>query len=93
MSLFDIHALIYRLKMSPALQQRFREAPWDVLVEFELTPGEGDALAAGDIQALWRLGVHPMLLLPFSRMVGLSADSYRQLLTLLSGTRTLTSDC
>jgi hypothetical protein len=53
--------------------------------QFELTDGERQALATLDIDALYDLGVHPLLLKPFTVINGISQDHYLAALNPESG--------
>jgi hypothetical protein len=48
--------------------------------KYDLSEEERKAFEAPDIAALYRLGLHPVLLNGFCRASGLSRDSYRQVL-------------
>jgi hypothetical protein len=91
MSLFDIQALIFRLKHDRQAQERFKIAPDSILAEFELMPEEEVALRSADLATLWQMGVHPLLLLPYSRAVGISPENYHKALAPLVGTRNFRS--
>jgi hypothetical protein len=45
-----------------------------------LTDGERTAVATRDVGELWLLGVHPVLLNSWCRLIGLRRDQYRALL-------------
>ena len=47
---------------------------------YELSDRERAALDAGDIAAFHVIGVHPVLLNAWCRSIGLTRDSYRELL-------------
>jgi len=91
MSLYEMQRLIHKLNVDPTLVDRFRAAPADVLAEYTLDDAERTALAEGDVPALWRRGVHPLLMLPYARARRIPMpDMYRQLQP-LSGVRKLVS--
>lgn len=46
---------------------------------YELTAAEQGALVAGDVDALYRLGVHPVLINGFCRAKGYKRSDYRPL--------------
>jgi hypothetical protein len=47
---------------------------------YDLTEDERRAIEQRDITALYRLGLHPVLLNAFARMAGFGRDDYRKLL-------------
>ena len=47
--------------------------------------------AAGDLAALYKMGVHPLLLAPYSRFMAIPRPKYQSALDPLRGLRTLRS--
>jgi len=91
MSLYEVQRLIHRLNIDPAAVERFRTAPAALLQEYALDDAERAALLAGDVPALWRMGVHPLLLLHYARARRIPMpEVYRQLRP-LAGERRLVS--
>ena len=68
MSLYEMQRLIHDLNVQPALVERFRAAPDVVLDEYALDEAERAALRDGDLAALWRLGLHPLMMLHYARL-------------------------
>ena len=66
MSLYALQKLIREINRNPGVRTRFFEAPEALLAEHELTEEESAALAARDYRRLYALGVHGLLLRPFS---------------------------
>ena len=91
MSLYGLQKAMYLLKKDKGLQQSFRQDAAAALAGQEITPAELAALAGGDLQALYRMGVHPLLLAPYSRMMGIPRPKYQELLTPLKGVQRLRS--
>ena len=91
MSLYEVQRLIHRLNVDPALVDRFRAAPADVLAEYALEDEERKALADGDMAALWRIGVHPLLMLHFVRARQVPMPEMYSQIKPLAGQRTLAS--
>jgi hypothetical protein len=77
MSLYQVQSLIYqRLK-------RFGAGTDDGVVHldgYELSDDERQALKSDDVGALYRMGVHPVLINAYCRCLGILRDDYRRLL-------------
>jgi hypothetical protein len=67
MSLYEMQRLIHTLNVNPTVTARFREDAAAVMADYDLDDAERVALAAGDMASLWRLGVHPLLMLHYCR--------------------------
>jgi len=91
MSLLGIHSFIYRLKNDSAIRSAFQRRDKDAFGGFDLTDDEKAALRSGDVATLYRLGVHPLLLAPYSRYAGLARSKYQATLAPLKGLRQLHS--
>jgi hypothetical protein len=91
MSLYEVERLIHRLNVEPALVARYRETPEAVLDEYTLDDAERAALKDGDAAALWRLGVHPLLMLHYTRVQRIPMPQMYEQIRPLAGQRKLTS--
>jgi Aromatic-ring-opening dioxygenase LigAB, LigA subunit len=91
MSLLGISSFIYRLKNDETVRTAFESRSDAAFEGFELTQDEKTALRDGDVVALYRLGVHPLLLAPFSRYAGIPRPKYQAALAPLKGLRQLRS--
>jgi Aromatic-ring-opening dioxygenase LigAB, LigA subunit len=91
MSLLGVHSFIFRLKSDPATQEAFEQRSAAVFEKFDLAPHEIAALLNGDVVTLYRLGVHPLLLAPYSRYAGVPRPKYKSALAPLKGLRRLRS--
>ncbi len=91
MSLYEVERLIHKLNVDPALLARYRETPTAVLDEYTLDEAERTALATGDAAALWRLGVHPLLMLHYTRAQRIPMPEMYQQIKPLAGERRLLS--
>jgi hypothetical protein len=91
MSLYGMQKFMYLLKKDKSLQSRFKEDAQAALGTFPLTQEERNALATGDLAGLYRMGVHPLLLAPYSRFMAIPRPQYQALLDPLRGLRTLRS--
>ena len=91
MSLLAVQQLMFDLK-----RDKSRAALWlsdadQVQQDYVLTPEEASALKTGDLPALYRMGVHPLLLAPFSRMARIPRPQYQADLNPLKGERPMVS--
>jgi hypothetical protein len=91
MALYDLEHYLYRLKLDAALQADFMSRRNEHLAAQTLDDDARAALAGGDLEQLWRMGVHPMLMAPLGRLFGLAPDEYRRRLRPLAGVRPLRS--
>jgi Aromatic-ring-opening dioxygenase LigAB, LigA subunit len=66
MSLYALQKLIRDVNRLPVTREAFMRDAAGVAVQYELTEAERAALLARDWAALYRLGVHGLLLRPFS---------------------------
>jgi len=78
---------MFRLKNDAGIQALFKERAPDVFAGFDLTDDEMRAMREGDVAWLYRIGVHPLLLVPFSRYAGIPRPSYLEKLAPLRGSR------
>ncbi|WP_338616317.1 hypothetical protein [Pigmentiphaga sp. CHJ604] len=92
MSLFAVQRLIFDLKHDKGRAALLKSDPQAALRDADLTDAERSALAHGDLASLYLMGVHPLLLAPYSRMVGISRADYQHALAPLKGARTFCSD-
>ena len=91
MSLYGMQKFMFVLKKDKTLQAKFKEDAKAALGAFPLSPPEKDALAAGDLAALYTMGVHPLLLAPYSRFMAIPRPKYQTALDPLRGLRVLRS--
>jgi len=91
MALYDLEHYLFRLKNDPALQQALAANPQEHLEAQELNENAKRAILGKDVVALWHMGVHPLLLVPLSRFLGISPPEYRERLKPFAGSRTFRS--
>lgn len=91
MSLFEVERFIFQLKQDPALQAGLHDGDGRLLDDFALSGRESAALRDGAIETLYAMGVHPLLLAPYSRYVGIGAADYHRRLAVLAGSRVFSS--
>jgi uncharacterized protein YjiS (DUF1127 family) len=76
MSQYQLQKLCRAVNSDPAARERFQTEQDAFVGEFDLTAAERKALADMDIDALYDLGVHPLLLRPFTIIAGVSQEDY-----------------
>jgi hypothetical protein len=89
--LYDLEHYLYRLKNDPGLQQQLASDPVAHLDAQPLNDAVRKAILAKDVVALWQMGVHPLLLVPLSRFLGMPPPEYRERLKPFAGTRAFRS--
>ncbi len=91
MSLFEVERFIFELKHDEKLQSGLRDKDERTLDPFDLQIPERHALMSGAVEDLYRLGVHPLLIAPYSRYAGIAPADYHRRLAALEGTRVFSS--
>ncbi|MEJ0051856.1 MAG: hypothetical protein WDN02_11735 [Methylovirgula sp.] len=76
MSIYALQKTIREINRNHEMRERFMATPQDALADFDLTSEERDALIARDYRALYRIGVHGLILRPFSIINGVSEADY-----------------
>lgn len=76
MSLYALQKLIRLVDTQERPRQRYFAAPEELIDEFDVSAEEKGALLAKDFGALYRIGVHGLLLRPFSILHGVSEKDY-----------------
>lgn len=76
MTLYALQKLIREVNRNPQTRQAFFESPANVAAGYELAAPELDALVRRDYGALYRLGVHGLLLRPFSILHSVTEPDY-----------------
>jgi hypothetical protein len=76
MSLYGLQKLLYHLNREPAVQNRFKTQPQEVLEGYDLTDEEKKALTDPDIGLLYVLGVNGQLLMHYAALLGMPWDDY-----------------
>ena len=87
-SLHAVERMLYELNRDALAARRFRDDPQSVLAGRDLSADERRMLESGDVLALYRYGVHPLLLAPASRFFGLDQSAFRAALAPAIGERT-----
>jgi len=63
MSVYQVNKLIHSVIRDQALLETFMSSPDEVLKQFDLTDEEKAAVRALDMQKLYEMGVHPIMLM------------------------------
>jgi hypothetical protein len=80
MSLYQLQKLIYHVNRDPAQRERYRQDPAAFIKSYELTDEESTAALNVDVRALYSMGVHSLLLRPFSLLHKVSNEDYAKAL-------------
>jgi len=88
MSLHAVERLLHEMNRDAAMAERFRSDPDPVIGGRGLTVDEITMLKSRDVLALYRHGVHPLLLAPASRFFGMDQATFRSALEPAMGERT-----
>ena len=76
MTAYALQKLIREVNRDASTRRQFFESPLAVAARYDLTAAERDALIARDYAALYALGVHGLLLRPFSILHQVSEPDY-----------------
>jgi Aromatic-ring-opening dioxygenase LigAB, LigA subunit len=76
MSTYELSKLLREVNRNPAIRQRFMADPADVAKDFNLTPEEYQAVVEKNIAQLYKLGVHGLILRPFTLIHNISEPDY-----------------
>jgi hypothetical protein len=87
MSLHALERLLFELNRGVAKVEQLRVDPDALFAQRDLTAEERAWLTSGDVLALYRHGVHPLLLAPASRFFGLDSEQFRTALAPAMGER------
>jgi hypothetical protein len=79
-SLYGIHKTLYLLQNDLDFRERLRIQPEAALADLPLTTSERQALVAGDVAELYRMGAHTFLLsrIPRFNALGLTREEYQR---------------
>ena len=91
MSLYGVQRAIHELNVNPALVERFRADAAAALADYPLDEAERAALVDGDLEELWRMGVHPLLMLHYVRARQIPGPELYRRIGPLKGLRHLVS--
>ena len=80
MSLYQLQKLIYHVNRDPAQRERYRQDAAAFIRSYELTAAEANAALSVDVRMLYSMGVHSLLLRPFSLLHRVSNEDYAKAL-------------
>jgi Aromatic-ring-opening dioxygenase LigAB, LigA subunit len=80
MSLYQLQKLIYHVNRDAAQRERYHQNPAAFLKGYELTDAEARATLDVDVRTLYNMGVHSLLLRPFTLLHKLSNEDYARAL-------------
>jgi aromatic-ring opening dioxygenase LigAB LigA subunit len=80
MSLYQLQKLIYHVNRDTAQRERYRQDPAAFVKGYELTEAEAKAALDVDVRALYGMGVHSLLLRPFTLLHKISNEDYAKAL-------------
>ncbi len=76
MSLYQVQKLVQAVNRDPESRARFLQSRESLAEDFDLSEEEHAALVGLKIQSLYDMGVHPLLLRPFTIIHGVSEPDY-----------------
>ena len=76
MSLYQLQKLIYHINRDPERRERYRQDPAKFVHGYELSEAEAQAILNVDTRALYQMGVHSLLLRPFTLLNRVSNEDY-----------------
>lgn len=81
MSLYQLQKLIYEVNRNSERKEEYRKDSSSFASRYDLTPEEREAILRLDVRTLYKLGVHPLLLRPFTLLHRVSAEDYAKSLS------------
>lgn len=76
MSVYTVQKLLREIQRNPGVRTAFFDDAFSAMQSFDLTDSERSAVAKRDYKTLYDMGVHGLLLRPFSIMNGQSEADY-----------------
>jgi hypothetical protein len=76
MSIYQVQKLVQAVNRNPEARQRFFDERESFATEFDLTAEERTAVIELKLFTLYEMGVHPLLLRPFTIINGFSEPDY-----------------
>jgi hypothetical protein len=80
MSLYQLQKLIYHVNRDAERRERYREDAAKFVKTYELSEVEAQAILNVDTRALYAMGVHSLLLRPFTLLNKVSNEDYARAL-------------
>ena len=76
MSLYQVQKLIYHVNRDPERRERYRQDATAFVKTYDLSEQESAAILKLDVRALYTMGVHSLLLRPFTLLNKVSNEDY-----------------
>ncbi len=76
MSLYQVQKFVQAVNRNPEARQQFFDDPGVLADDFDLTDAEKTALTRVQVYELYEMGVHPLLLRPFTIINEMSEPDY-----------------
>lgn len=76
MSLYQLQKLLYHVNRDAERRELYRKNPQEFVGRYDLTEQEAQAVLNIDTRALYTLGVHSLLLRPFTLLNKVSNEDY-----------------
>ena len=80
MSLYQLQKLLFHVNHDEIHRQHYRQDPAAFIKNYDLTEEEADAALKIDVRKLYTLGVHALLLRPFTLLHRVSNEEYAKAL-------------
>jgi hypothetical protein len=80
MSLYQLQKLIYHVNRDPERRERYRQDTKAFVKAYDLTEPEAAAILNVDVRTLYTMGVHSLLLRPFTLLNKVSNEDYAKAL-------------
>jgi len=80
MSLYQLQKLIYHVNRDPERRERYRQDADAFAKSYDLTEAECQAILNVDVRTLYNMGVHSLLLRPFTLLNKVSNEDYAKAL-------------
>ena len=80
MSLYQLQKLIYQVNRDAAQRERYRRDPAAFVTDYVLSEQESAAVLNLDVRSLYTMGVHSLLLKPFTLFNKVSNEDYAKAL-------------
>ena len=80
MSLYQLQKLIYHVNRDAAQRERYHQDRAAFVKDYELSEEESSAVLNVDVRSLYTMGVHSLLLRPFTLINKVSNEDYAKAL-------------
>jgi hypothetical protein len=80
MSLYEVQKLLFHVNREPKVLDRFIRERETLVADYRLTEDEQRAVLETDFRALYKMGVHSLLLGPLAATLGISFPDYLAML-------------